>query len=34
MSTDSRACKKYVEIPLSGGDEKLGDMYMAMNTAR
>ena len=27
----SKACKKYVEIPLSGGEEERLDMHMAMN---
>ena len=27
----TEACKKYVEIPTPGGEEKYSDMYMAMN---
>ena len=28
------ACKKYVEIPLSGREEKYVIVYMAMNTTK
>ena len=29
-----RACKKYVEILLSGGEKKYVDMYMAMTNTK
>ena len=29
---NSEACKKYVEIPLSGGEKNDTNMYMIMNT--